>query len=138
MWATHTLNVRTQSHSHTDLNGTHFDTLEALPTALEFSQLVRISRPVLIRGIRNMLYLKLLTERCLHETDCPVPKALARWTDEYLAERCGDEPISVACTPNGYVVSFLTTLRTHGRGFIGVQTLSHEGQTDACISRNRM
>ena len=34
----------------TDLNGSHFDTLDNLPTALEFSQLLRIARPVLIKG----------------------------------------------------------------------------------------
>ncbi|EKM59074.1 uncharacterized protein PHACADRAFT_249267, partial [Phanerochaete carnosa HHB-10118-sp] len=70
------------SEEYFDLNGSHFDTLESLPSALEFSQLVRISRPVLIK-------------------DCPVPKALARWTDEHLAERCGSNRISIACTPNG-------------------------------------
>lgn len=32
------------------LNGSHYETLESLPSALEFSQLVRISRPALIRG----------------------------------------------------------------------------------------
>ncbi|KAI0732763.1 Clavaminate synthase-like protein [Irpex lacteus] len=70
------------SEEYYDLNGSHFDTLNGLPSALEFSQLVRIARPVLIK-------------------DCPVPKALARWNDEYLAKNCANSPISVAVTPNG-------------------------------------
>ncbi|KAI0092650.1 Clavaminate synthase-like protein [Irpex rosettiformis] len=70
------------SEEYYDLNGSHFDTIDALPSALEFSQLIRTARPVLIK-------------------DCPAPKAFARWTDEYLAKSCGDSPISVAVTPNG-------------------------------------
>ncbi|THG95801.1 hypothetical protein EW026_g5908 [Hermanssonia centrifuga] len=72
---------RINSHC-ADLNGSHYDTLETLPSALEFAQLVRVSRPALIR-------------------DCPVPKATTRWTDEYLAKQCGESLISVAVTPNG-------------------------------------
>ncbi len=41
-----------------DLNGSHFDTLDGLPSALEFSQLVRIARPVLIKGI-HLAYITL-------------------------------------------------------------------------------
>ena len=35
---------------HVDLNGSHIETLEMPPTALEFSRLVHISRPVIIKG----------------------------------------------------------------------------------------
>ncbi|KAK7054280.1 hypothetical protein R3P38DRAFT_2856957, partial [Favolaschia claudopus] len=38
------------SAEYHDLNGDHIDVLEEPPTALEFSRLVHISRPVLIRG----------------------------------------------------------------------------------------
>ncbi|KAJ7433849.1 cupin-like domain-containing protein [Mycena galericulata] len=40
------------SSEYHDLNGTHIDVLEEPPTALEFSRLVHISRPVLIRGLQ--------------------------------------------------------------------------------------
>ena len=38
-----------------DMNGTHHDTVDDLPSSLEFSKMVHISRPVLIRGIRKVL-----------------------------------------------------------------------------------
>ena len=41
----------TEPCSLLDLNGSHFDTIDALPSALEFSQLVRIARPVVIKGM---------------------------------------------------------------------------------------
>lgn len=44
--------------------------------------------------------------------DCPVPKALARWDDEYLAKNCADSPISVAVTPNGYAFLLTGTKKT--------------------------
>jgi len=69
------------SNEYHDLNGTHYETLQKPPSALEFSRLVRISRPVVINGLK-------------------IP-ALTRWTDEYLVERMGDRGISVAVTPNG-------------------------------------
>jgi hypothetical protein len=31
-------------------------------------------------------------------------RALERWTDEYLVERLSDRKISVAVTPDGYVI----------------------------------
>ncbi|KAK7695807.1 hypothetical protein QCA50_000445 [Cerrena zonata] len=70
------------SQEYFDLNGSHYDTLDELPTSLEFSKLVRIARPVLMKG-------------------CTAPQALSKWTDEYLIQRSGDQPISVAVTPNG-------------------------------------
>jgi hypothetical protein len=33
-----------------DLNGTHFETLDSPPSALEFMRIVNISRPVLFKG----------------------------------------------------------------------------------------
>ncbi|KAJ7498918.1 cupin-like domain-containing protein [Mycena latifolia] len=69
------------SSEYHDLNGTHIDILEEPPTALEFSRLVHISRPVLIRGV------KIPTVRL--------------WDDEYIAASLGQAEISVAVTPNG-------------------------------------
>ncbi|KAH7929452.1 Clavaminate synthase-like protein [Leucogyrophana mollusca] len=63
------------------MNGSYIETLDTPPTAVEFSRLVHISRPVVIKGLK-------------------VP-ASARWTDDYLAEKMGERKISVALTPNG-------------------------------------
>lgn len=41
----------THANPHLDLNGSHYETIGQLPTSLEFSQMVRISRPVLIKGL---------------------------------------------------------------------------------------
>ncbi|KAI0347535.1 Clavaminate synthase-like protein [Trametopsis cervina] len=79
---THNELLKWISDEYYDLNGSQFDTLDAIPTALEFAQLVRVGRPVLIQ-------------------DCAVPKATARWDNEYLSKTCGDTLISVAVTPNG-------------------------------------
>ena len=39
-----------------ELNGTYYDTLDRPPTSIEFSQLVNIARPVLIKGAQiNLL-----------------------------------------------------------------------------------
>ncbi|KAJ7638816.1 cupin-like domain-containing protein [Roridomyces roridus] len=64
-----------------DLNGSHIDVLEEPPTALEFSRLVNISRPVLIRGVQ-------------------LP-SVRLWDNEYLAAVMGEQEISIAVTPNG-------------------------------------
>ncbi|KAF7355320.1 JmjC domain-containing protein 7 [Mycena sanguinolenta] len=69
------------SSEYHDLNGDHIDVLEQPPTALEFSRLVHISRPVLIRGMQ-------------------IP-SVQFWDDEYLAATLGETEISVAVTPNG-------------------------------------
>ncbi|KAJ7771368.1 cupin-like domain-containing protein [Mycena maculata] len=73
--------ARWLSSEYHDLNGTHIDVLEESPTALEFSRLVHISRPVLIRGVQ-------------------IP-SVRLWDDEYLASALGEGEISVAVTPNG-------------------------------------
>ncbi|KAJ6515890.1 cupin-like domain-containing protein [Mycena sanguinolenta] len=75
------LTVSHLSSEYHDLNGDHIDVLEQPPTALEFSRLVHISRPVLIRGMQ-------------------IP-SVRFWDDEYLATTLGDTKISVAVTPNG-------------------------------------
>ncbi|ETW83951.1 hypothetical protein HETIRDRAFT_123667 [Heterobasidion irregulare TC 32-1] len=59
------------------MNGVHHDILEAPPSALEFSRLWHISRPVVIRG-------------------------KAMWSNRYLLEHMGDKSFTVAVTPNGY------------------------------------
>ncbi|KAI0081802.1 Clavaminate synthase-like protein [Panus rudis PR-1116 ss-1] len=70
------------SQEYFDLNGSHYETFHGIPSGLEFSKWLRIARPVLIKG-------------------CAAPKALAKWSTEYLATQCADSPISVAVTPNG-------------------------------------
>ncbi|KAL4262044.1 Cupin-like domain 8 [Pleurotus pulmonarius] len=69
------------SEEYFDLNGSHYETLRASPTALEFSRLVHISRPVVIEGFE-------------------LP-ALHQWSDDYLIRKMGNRTFSVAVTPNG-------------------------------------
>ncbi|KAJ7068279.1 cupin-like domain-containing protein [Mycena amicta] len=69
------------SSEYHDLNGSNFLVLNEPPTALEFSRIVHISRPALIRGV-----------------DIP---SVRLWNDEYLAMAMGDVEISVAVTPDG-------------------------------------
>ncbi|KAF4574589.1 hypothetical protein EYR36_005937 [Pleurotus pulmonarius] len=69
------------SEEYFDLNGSHYETLRAPPTALEFSRLVHISRPVVIEGFE-------------------LP-ALHQWSDDYLIRKMGNRTFSVAVTPNG-------------------------------------
>ncbi|KAJ7047368.1 Clavaminate synthase-like protein [Mycena alexandri] len=69
------------SSEYHDLNGNHIDVLDEPPTALEFSRLAHISRPVLIRGMQT--------------------PSVRLWDDEYLAATMGKAKISVAVTPNG-------------------------------------
>ncbi|OCH94076.1 Clavaminate synthase-like protein [Obba rivulosa] len=70
------------SEEYQGLNGTHYDVMETSPNALEFSRLVHISRPVLIKNSE-------------------APDAMSRWTDQYLIQKMGNSKISVAVTPNG-------------------------------------
>ncbi|KDQ64509.1 hypothetical protein JAAARDRAFT_145309 [Jaapia argillacea MUCL 33604] len=69
------------SEEYHDLNGSAFQVLHTPPSALEFSRLVHISRPVLIKEFH-------------------VP-AHSAWTNEYLIHQMGDRNVSVAVTPNG-------------------------------------
>ncbi|EGO01893.1 hypothetical protein SERLA73DRAFT_177489 [Serpula lacrymans var. lacrymans S7.3] len=69
------------SKEYFDMNGSYIETLDEPPTALQFSRLAHISRPVIIKGFE-------------------VP-ALKRWTDKYILERMQQRSISVAVTPNG-------------------------------------
>ncbi|KAJ7129667.1 Clavaminate synthase-like protein [Mycena epipterygia] len=69
------------SSEYYDLNGSHIDVLEEPPTPLEFSRLVHISRPVLIRGMQ-------------------IP-SVRLWDDGFIAATLGETEISVAVTPNG-------------------------------------
>lgn len=70
------------SDEYRDLNGSAIEILEKPPSAIEFSRLVHVSRPVVIKGLSF--------------------PALDRWSNEYLCERMGNRPISVAATPNGF------------------------------------
>ncbi|KAJ7700096.1 Clavaminate synthase-like protein [Mycena rosella] len=76
------MSLQALSSEYYDLNGTHIEVLEEPPTALEFSRLVHISRPVLIRGVQ-------------------IP-TVRLWDDDYLAASMGEAEISVAVTPNGH------------------------------------
>ncbi|XP_006460104.1 hypothetical protein AGABI2DRAFT_117066 [Agaricus bisporus var. bisporus H97] len=58
------------------LNGNHIQILDQPPSSLEFSRLIHIARPVIIKATR-------------------------KWTNEYLVQKMGDQQISVAITPNG-------------------------------------
>lgn len=64
-----------------EMNGGYIETLERPPTALEFSRMVHVSRPVVIKGLS-------------------VP-AREKWTNEYLVKKMGSTEISIAITPNG-------------------------------------
>ncbi|CDO73735.1 hypothetical protein BN946_scf185015.g63 [Trametes cinnabarina] len=67
-----------------DLNGSQYDILDDLPTPLEFSRIVHIGRPVLIRA-----------------GAIPSSSDSYAWSKQWIAERMGDRAISVAVTPNG-------------------------------------
>ncbi|KAM5535511.1 hypothetical protein V8D89_010848 [Ganoderma adspersum] len=72
------------SEEYHGLNGTQYDVLDEIPTPLEFSRLVHISRPVLIR------------ESAISEDDDQ-----HAWSKEWISGKMGDSEISVAVTPNG-------------------------------------
>ncbi|KAH7914350.1 cupin-like domain-containing protein [Hygrophoropsis aurantiaca] len=69
------------SREYYEMNGSHIEILDAPPTPIEFSRLIHISRPVVIKGLQ-------------------IP-ASARWTNDYLVKKMGEHSISVAFTPNG-------------------------------------
>ncbi|KAF9451730.1 Clavaminate synthase-like protein [Macrolepiota fuliginosa MF-IS2] len=69
------------SDEYRDLNGSHIEILDQPPTALEFSRLIHISRPVIIKGFE-------------------IP-ASQKWSNDYLAQEMGDRQISIAVTPTG-------------------------------------
>lgn len=69
------------SDEYRDLNGSHIETLDRPPTALEFSRLIHVSRPVIIKGF--------------------VVPATQKWTNDYLVSKMGDRSIAIAITPNG-------------------------------------
>ncbi|KAF7332214.1 Jmjc domain-containing protein 7 [Mycena kentingensis (nom. inval.)] len=73
--------LRRLAEEYAEFNGTSIVTLHSPPTALEFSRLVHISRPVLIHGFE-------------------IP-SVRLWSDEYLSAALGDAKISVATTPDG-------------------------------------
>jgi peptidyl-lysine (3S)-dioxygenase / protease len=91
-------------HTFQDINGPSIETLERPPNALEFSRLAHISRPVVIKG-----KYKITTKASLQigdfnmNTGYQIP-ARHIWTDEYLEKAMDGYDISVAITPNGYVL----------------------------------
>lgn len=64
------------------MNGTQVVLLDQPPSALEFSQLVAMSRPVVFKS------------------DPTVPDA-SRWTVDYLTQKLEDQAVSVSVTPDG-------------------------------------
>ena len=95
-----------------DLNGAQYDVLEDSPIPLEFSRLVHIGRPVLIKGTIDLLGRH--TSALMYTSESAVPNAdnPAKWTKQWLAEVMGDREISVAVTPNGSALCLLhSTLR---------------------------
>ncbi|KAI0720305.1 Clavaminate synthase-like protein [Cerioporus squamosus] len=72
------------SEEYHDLNGTQYDVLEEAPTPLEFSRLVHIARPVLIK-----------------ESAIPDVDDHRKWSKGWLSDKMGYRKISVAVTPNG-------------------------------------
>ena len=102
----------TNTHSHRmtiALNGSHYDTLDELPSALEFSRLVRIARPVLMRGKQPVedVYLPdgLILKHVSAASAMPSESrdGPTAWTKDWIAKEMGDREISVAITPNGCV-----------------------------------
>ncbi|KAL1946517.1 hypothetical protein VTO73DRAFT_14621 [Trametes versicolor] len=72
------------SEEYHELNGAQYDILEGFPSPLEFSRLIRIGRPVLIR-----------------DTAIPDARDSQIWSKEWISNKMGDRDISVAVTPNG-------------------------------------
>ncbi|THH33695.1 hypothetical protein EUX98_g611 [Antrodiella citrinella] len=63
------------SQEYYELNGTRYETMDRLPSSLEFSKIVRVASPI--------------------------PDATKSWSDDFLISRSGTRPISIAVTPNG-------------------------------------
>lgn len=88
------------------LNGSHYDILDELPSALEFSRLIRIARPVLMRGkwltedIRSS-YGLILTYVFAASTMPSESRDPTTWTKDWITKEMGDREISVAVTPHG-------------------------------------
>lgn len=81
------------------MNGSSYRVLDRPPTPLEFARLVHLSRPVVIKGISEIYFTPARPTRCFSGVEFP---ALTKWTDDYLVQKMGDQPVSVAVTPNGY------------------------------------
>ncbi|KAF8076394.1 cupin-like domain-containing protein [Lyophyllum atratum] len=79
--ASHSTSRRWLSKEYYEQNGDHVVTLQSPPSAVEFSQLVHISRPVVIKGFK-------------------IP-ASTLWSDAHLTNCMGTRKISIAVTPNG-------------------------------------
>ena len=92
-----------------ELNGTHIETLEEPPSPTEFMRLVHISRPVVIKGNFDFFF------RINMDNDGGMTGvhqlALDKWSDEYLRSKMADREISVATTPNGFVIMQIRLLR---------------------------
>ncbi|KAH8118306.1 cupin-like domain-containing protein [Phellopilus nigrolimitatus] len=86
--------LRKLALEYQELNGSYIETLHQ-PSPIEFLRQIRIARPTLIKGF--------------------CPPALRKWDDEYLIERMGENPISVAVTPTGHADAI--TISEDGRKY---------------------
>lgn len=80
-----------------ELNGNHVETLQEPPSAVEFSRLVHISRPVIIKG-SHIVKPTYRLHLCLVGFKTP---ASTLWSNDYLVQKMGSQKISIAITPNG-------------------------------------
>ena len=83
--------------NHVDLNGSYVEILEKPPTALEFSRIIHVSRPIVIKGCPVITKGAPIID---YITGVDMP-ALNKWTDGYLINKMEGRKISVAITPNG-------------------------------------
>jgi hypothetical protein len=89
-----------KTRDRAELNGTQFDVLPHIPSALEFARIVKISRPVLILGKsshRSNVRVFLTREKDRPSEDLDQNN----FSDDNLKARMGDQVVSIACTPNG-------------------------------------
>lgn len=83
------------------MNGSHIAVLEEPPSALDFLRLVRVARPVVIKGVLHIGSPFCPLNGFDKKIGYDIRANAALWTDEYLAETMDDQHLSVAVTPNG-------------------------------------
>ncbi|KAG6854781.1 hypothetical protein C0991_001208 [Blastosporella zonata] len=96
--ASHSTSLQWFSNEYYEQNGDQMEILQNPPSALEFSRLVHISRPVVIKGAKHQTSVSLTDLLMMQGFRVP---ALTLWSDEYLTDRMGARQISIAVTPNG-------------------------------------
>lgn len=71
-----------------DLNPSNATELNHSPSSLEFSELVRTNRPLVVRG--------------------PNTRASQNWTNQYLIEKLGEKKLEISISPDGYVLQLIS------------------------------